>query len=407
MRRVSPEPHPDLDPQEQFDDRLAEALAERGMIDEQERQECLTEQVVMGGTLSLNLWELGLADAGRLTEVGAELVGLPPADSKAAARASKELLGLISRQLVEEHRILPLSLRDNVLRLATATPWRVDTCDAVRFHTGCEVECLYMCDVSLVRLLDRLYGIPARPRYRANPTPRLRVEELRGPGEEEHTLEELSTEDQFLALYARDLVEDRGTDGAAAPRSSSARAVPDPTARPALPPAPPARARDLRRALAALGRAGSREEIGEAVTSFCLTKAKRVALFTCRSSKWLGWTGAGRGISAERVRSMVVPLSAGSVFALLDASGSLYLGPLAPLPVHDCFLAALGGIRPGTVALVPVRYQRRMVFALYLDDGEGADLTPDVREIVALAGRVPAALQRLVRARGSDSRYQR
>ncbi len=88
---------------------------------------------------------------------------------------------------------------------------------------------------------------------------------------------------------------------------------------------------------------------------------------------------------------------------MVNTTGSPYVGPMRELPVHDCFRAALGNVRPGTVALVPVRYQGRMVFVIYLDQGAGADLFPQIAEVLILAHRVPAALERLVHERGLAS----
>ena len=376
--------------QEDFDQKLAAALIERGLLSEEEYQEALTLQVLMEGSISVNLWELGLVDARRLTEVGASLLGLPPADHKAAARTPKHVLDLVSKETVDQYRMIPLGTRKRILYVATATPWRLETADRVSFHAGCDTELLYICGPSLRRLQDRLYGIPVSPRYRCTPTPRKRpveVAEFDVDADTQGTLDELVTEEQFLALYARDL--------------GGQPEEPEIILEEELPEEPASMT--VEDALLELSEAHDRDQLGDVITRFCLSRVKRVALFTCQSSKWIGWTGAGPGIDPERVRKMIVPLSPISVFGAVHSSGALYIGPMRDQPMHDCFCAALGHTRPRTVAFVPVRYQDRTVFVIYLDQGEGEDLAPEISDIFTVALCVPEALERLVRERRAGS----
>jgi hypothetical protein len=382
--------------QEAFDRELGQLLVARGVLSAAELQEALTEQVVAGGTLALNLWEIGLAGIDELTSTGAAIVGLPPVDFERALRAGPESLERIDADFVRRTELCPFEVEGKRLRVATARPWQIDLLDEARFKSGLAVEPCFMSDVALRRLLHRRCGITPPPRYRARPMFRPwrgSQAQARPPAAEEARGEELTSEAEFLALYAPE-------------RAGAEPAKPDvepdvceevPLSEVEFRPATITPIRRAEDALLALEGASDRRALGEILVRFGLSCARRVALFTCRKDVWLGWTGGGADLTPERVATVMVPAVPGSVFALVQDGGAPYLGPLPDHPIHHAFRLAIGHAEAGSVGLFPVRHKGRVLFVIYLEAGGGAPL--DVSQVLVLAQRVPLTLERVAARR--------
>jgi hypothetical protein len=110
--------------------------------------------------------------------------------------------------------------------------------------------------------------------------------------------------------------------------------------------------------------------------------------------------GAGEGIDNDRVRTLMVPSEKGTCFGLVGLTGSFSIGPAnAGNAVMRRFLDALGKATPVTVGLFPIHYGGRIVFGIYMDNGDGAVAGTDISDILIVAQRASAALTRLVRSR--------
>ena len=395
--------------QEALDRALGQRLVDRGRLRAAEYNEVLTEQMVAGGTLALNLWELGLGDPEELSRWGAELLRLPALSQAQGQRAEPAALEAVERDFATRARLLPFAIEGRRLCVASSQPWQLDLLDEAAARTGMGIDPYFMCDVVLYRLLHRHYGVLAPPRYRAQPIPRTRAATRTEKDEDgsEAPLEELTSEEEFLRLYAGDWA---GMSGSTALDRGAAQAggealdeeellLSDPADEPVvLSPvsrlSPIASASD---AILELERARDRAELGRVLVRFGLSFAPRVALFTCRRGAWLGWTGAGEGLDPERVAGLMVPVVDGTAFGLVHHGGAPLLGPLAPHPVHRAFCAALGTREGSSVGLFPVHHRGRVLFVLYLDAGSSPSL--QVAEILILAQRVPATLERMVARR--------
>ena len=380
--------------QQAFDRELGQLLVSRGTLSAAELQEALTEQVVAGGTLALNLWEIGLAGIEELTSSGATVVSLPPVEFERALCAGPETLERLDAEFVRRTELCPFEIEAKRLRVATARPWQIDLLDEARFRSGLAVEPWFMSDVALRRLLHRRCGITPPPRYRARPMFRpwrgqAAVEKVQAA--EEARGEELTSEAEFLALYAPESAPQAPMPDVA-PEASDELVLSDIVEwRP--PNLTPIRRAD--EALTALESAPDRRALGEILVRFGLSTAKRVALFTCRKDVWIGWTGGGADLTPERVAAIMVPVVPGTAFAQA-AGGAPYLGPLSDHPIHRAFRQALGPGDAGPVGLFPVRHKGRVLFAIYLEAGAR---TLDVSEVLVLAQRVPLTLERVAARR--------
>ncbi|MFW5879120.1 MAG: hypothetical protein ACOCVR_04795, partial [Myxococcota bacterium] len=174
---------------------------------------------------------------------------------------------------------------------------------------------------------------------------------------------------------------------------------PEAIAAPLPEPVPPRPIATLEEAVALMEKATGRDELGSVLLRFAMARGSRALLLTRRGRVWFGWLGAGQGVDPGSIPGLMLPSEPGTAFGLVGETGAPFLGPLAKNPVHDAFLARLGGARPGSVGLFPVHHRGKLVFGIYLDGGDGRNLSPDVGELLLLAQKAAMALQRLVLAR--------
>ena len=139
-----------------------------------------------------------------------------------------------------------------------------------------------------------------------------------------------------------------------------------------------------------------RDDLAKAVIGFAKGFFKRSALFTVREDRIFGWLGAGTGIKVKQVQQMAITLSEPSVFKTVVECSCHFLGPLLPQPENQRFLEAMGGAKPNSVFLIPIIWQQKVVYILYGDNGDGQNVTFDIGELLILAQRLPAAIERLI-----------
>jgi hypothetical protein len=369
--------------------RLGARLRGEGLVTEEDLEEAIRQQVILGGHLTTNLWELGLVDGRILSQLSAELLRVPEPDPEELAGITPKTLALLPLEFVERARILPLGLRRYALRVATCEPWNHLALGEAGYHSGYPIEPSFVAEVPLMRLLAQHYGIPLRGRFRL-PHPVVEPGK-RGtsPASEEVPWDQLPELPDDVATIIS-----VGTPATVAPVIPPATRVPEPAAEPDLEPIA-----TLAEAQAALMAAEDRDGIGRALVRFALSRGARAILFVHRRGQWGGWLGAGTGLDSGPVRGLVVPAERGTIFGLVAETGAHFMGNLSAHPVHQRFLAALGEAIPGAIGLFPVHYRGRLALALYLDAGDHRDVATDVAEILVLAHRVPGAIERLVQRR--------
>lgn len=393
--------------QERFERRLVRRVLDDGLLASEAVEEALEQQVVLGGHLATALYELGLLDAVTLTRLSADVLGIRPADVRKVAAAPAGVRRLLPRALVERARLLPFAVEGRTLHLATAEPWDVAALEAASHASGRRVEAVFLAEVPLTRMLQRLYGVPLPARFELLPVLR-RQRMARATGEAEGPEGpgggELISQAEFEALYGRlgDATAAPGGDDEAP--GPEAPGTPDPEAAEEEilelgaeeEVAPPEPILELADALARLDAATDRAAVGDVLARFALSKGRRAALLVHHRGVWTGWAAAGEDVPAGAARALALPAAEGSILGVVSRMGSPVLGPLAEHPVNERLIEALGGGWPRSVGLFPVHWRSRVVFGIYLDGGEDADVATDVAEILVLAQRVAAILARLV-----------
>ena len=182
---------------------LARILRDRGVVTEQQLQAAIHHQVLYGGRLGTNLYELGFITEERLTEALARAHGVPSAavDSR---EIQPEAVALVSKALASRHKVFPYRVRGKTLFLLMVDPSDHAALARVGYSLGYIVKPLVVPEFRMIQLLKQHYGVDER--WRFNDTHRPATDEAPSTPPEER-IEKATTRDEvveaFLALCLR------------------------------------------------------------------------------------------------------------------------------------------------------------------------------------------------------------
>jgi general secretion pathway protein E len=151
----------DTDPRsEQFVDRLAAFLSERGVLDELALHRAQRAQRQSGERFDLVLTRLGLIPEGDLARLLADFAGMALLDPRQLPDIPL-LADQLELQFLKNNRIIPVAERGDTVILATADPFNMDPIHAVGYLLGRPVEHRIMAPGDIEQALERLYGAGA------------------------------------------------------------------------------------------------------------------------------------------------------------------------------------------------------------------------------------------------------
>src|SRR5436190_1774509 len=130
--------------------RLSSLLVRDGLVGVKRMEKAFQRQVIYGGSLDTILLEMNLIPEDRLVQYLALASGLPPAARDEGAAIELEAVALISRELAEQYRAIPVALEGDAVRVLVCAPLEI-----------AELE-------DLADLLDRALQPLIAPEYRWN-----------------------------------------------------------------------------------------------------------------------------------------------------------------------------------------------------------------------------------------------
>ncbi len=120
--------------------RVGDILVEAGLVTPQQVKDALNEQASgKRKRIGLLLIEKGLISEDQLLAALAHKFGLQVIDLD-ETKISPEALRLVPRDMIERMQIIPISLQDTRLTVATATPTDPTISENLRFATNCQIE---------------------------------------------------------------------------------------------------------------------------------------------------------------------------------------------------------------------------------------------------------------------------
>ena len=139
---------------------LGELLVERRLITFEQLEQALTEQRKTGEFLGTALIRMGFLTGEQLLPVLAEHVGIPSVRLN-EAKISPEVLAKVPPKFASRYLCIPLSFSNNVLRVAIADPFDVQTLDELRLLLGCDVDTALASPEDIRLAIQKHYGIGA------------------------------------------------------------------------------------------------------------------------------------------------------------------------------------------------------------------------------------------------------
>ena len=143
---------------------LARILKDRGIVTERQLQDAIQHQVLYGGRLGTNLYELGHIDEDRLQQALSKAVGV--AALKVDPREIRpETIALIPNALASRHKVFPYKLRGQTLTLLMVDPRDHAAVAKIGYTLGYIVKTAVVPEFRMIQLLRDYYGIDERWRY--------------------------------------------------------------------------------------------------------------------------------------------------------------------------------------------------------------------------------------------------
>jgi len=143
---------------------LARILKDRGIVTERQLQEAIQHQVLYGGRLGTNLYELGYITEERLQEALARAVGVPSlvVDLR---EVQPDTVALVPKVLAARHKVFPYKLRGQTLTLLMVDPRDHTAVAQVGYTLGYIVRTAVVPEFRMIQLLRDYYGVDERWRY--------------------------------------------------------------------------------------------------------------------------------------------------------------------------------------------------------------------------------------------------
>ncbi|MDG5468189.1 general secretion pathway protein GspE [Deltaproteobacteria bacterium IMCC39524] len=378
-------------------EKLGELLIKKNLLTQAQLEEALQAQVIFGGKLGTVLIEMGLITEDILAEILGQLINIPCAKPGQLQNIPDNVIKIISPELAEKHKVMPVSVIGKKLTLAMADPRNLQSIDEISFRTGYIVMPILALEVRLVFALENYYGVKRTMRYIAPP------KQVR---EELNQLHVLETADG--PIEARDTDEELGTLG-------SEHIYEKPAAEPAQPVAAPEVVEDeieelddddlieeledeeitLATTAQTLIGITDRNDVADAVIAYLGANYSRAALFMVVAGQVTGWRSAKGGQPIPGFEQFQLPLSEPSVLKTAVESNSFFLGPVPQSGANLALTTFLGKPAPQSALLMPMSMLGRVVGLIYVDDPK-ADLSLAVVDVQQLSSKALMAFEVLI-----------
>lgn len=408
---------------------LSSLLVERGVATIADVEEALGRQVLYGGDLVTNLFEVTSIDERDVVRVMAEAVGLDACEPGALPSTTERALGKLPRDVAERLNVYPIDLdRDGEqLVLAVAEPLSETDEDNVMFSIGLAIDQRVAPLARVRQALARDLGFPLDRRTRRIvdtlddrlagkkvPVPDGSAPDLKGdespfrpsPSAGMAAVRVVEPEEPRRPISvpppSRPSVPIMALSPVRRAMRTPAFASPVPTTffrDSFLPPPRPRRRRGpitLDRAIVELDRADGRDALLDLFFDFARQYFEYAAFFSVQGDLAEGRDAFGDGASRERVVGVGVPLDLPGVLAEARDSHEVVVRDAEQKGIDAVLLRDLERASVRRVAIVPLSVGRRVVALLYGDGGDIEVERDTIEEVVQFADLVSKAFERLI-----------
>lgn len=140
--------------------RIGDILVEKGIIAKAQLKTAIDEQVRTGEVLGKILIRLKFVTERQMMEVLAEQQGIPFIDLKEIV-IDKEAVKSVTAKFVWHYKIMPISIKNNVLTVAMSDPFDTWPIDDLEAHLGYKVEKVRSTAADIADAIKKYYGVGA------------------------------------------------------------------------------------------------------------------------------------------------------------------------------------------------------------------------------------------------------
>jgi type IV pilus assembly protein PilB len=138
--------------------RLGELLVREKLISLQQLRQAQEEQRKTGGNLGYALAKLGYISDGEITNFLSAQYRVPAVNLE-DYEIDPEVTKLVSKEVCDKHKIIPISRSGSALVVAMADPTNLHAIDDIKFLTGFNVEPVVASETGIVGAIERAYNV--------------------------------------------------------------------------------------------------------------------------------------------------------------------------------------------------------------------------------------------------------
>jgi hypothetical protein len=367
--------------------KIGEFLILHNLINQAQLEEALQAQVIFGGKLGTILIEMGLISEKTLATALTKLLGFPCAQPDQLEEIPENVIKIISAELAEKHKAVPMSVSGRKLTLAMANPQDLKAIDEIAFRTGYIVLPILALEVRLVLALESYYGIKRTMRY-ITPPKKVR--------------DELDQFESSLGYEPKTLLEEAGYEDDGKQPFMPVE-VPPPVEAPSVSELDEEEIIEeltdeevtLESVAAELIEARDRNHVADSIVKYLGAHYARAALFMVVGGMVTGWRSVKNGQPIPGFEEFQLPLSEASVLKTAVDSQSFFLGPVPQNGANLALTTLLGKPAPKTVILLPMTMLGRVVGLIYVDDPD-CNLSEHVVVLQQLAAKALMTFEILI-----------
>ncbi len=402
--------------------RLGELLVHTGAITGDQRDAAIRQQVVYGARLGTNLIELGYASPDAVAHALARLLHVPASLERHFEQHDPQVMELIPRELATSCQAFPIAYAETRVGRRLVCCLRNPTDNrAVQALTEVAPLPLIACvapELVLFYWLERGYGIRRQSRYRsahvgtAEPLPREQSDRMPAAAQaealDEHSIDiDIDVDDEIDMPASLQLVDldhsdvERDFSHYNAPQNANRESLLDlAVAAAAAVEVADAPKLSAEQAVLAVRNAPTRVEIADAIVAYLRGRFGAGLMVIAKEGMALGHRGCGGNFDDDSVETILIPLSAPSMFRVAFEAKRVCKGPppSSGKAIQDRFFKLFPGDAPSEVVVMPVVLKDRVVCMIYAHDAAGDSIeAAAVVELETLAREMVAAYTRLIK----------
>src|SRR6202453_910544 len=144
--------------------RLGELLVREKLISLAQLRAAQDEQQRSGTNLGYTLAKLGYISDGEITNFLSAQYRVPAVNLE-EYEIDPDIAKLVSKEVCEKHKVIPLSRSGSALVVAMADPTNLHAIDDIKFLTGFNVEPVVASESAITAAIDRAHNVAATASY--------------------------------------------------------------------------------------------------------------------------------------------------------------------------------------------------------------------------------------------------